>query len=301
MKNLTYLLAITATLSIHSCGDITLSDGPDPTEFEVDQLFEFPVSSTDGTGIIQLPLFFNGDSVSSFKVTNTPRGSIEAYSFKMSTDFNRPHHQFRLIKYVIPNETPPGTRLEDDVISIELTTLNGNIYRLGAKPIVADAFCDQGNNNFSLILKNYHYEVKKGQVNAFNIFNDITCQPGVTLSIASAGSYWVQLGNTPYNQSHPDHLDRAIAHGRSNYLANNNQLTGVWSELPDNHYGMIVPDNTPVGTNFQFAYAMFLPKRAHPNDPLYTFFDQYGFLGLTEWEIRLEYVQYGIMTFTVVD
>lgn len=301
LKNLSYLLAITAFLAIHACGDITLSDGPDPTDFEVDQLFEFSVSSEDGTGIIQLPLFFDGDSVSNFKVTNTPRGSIEAFSFKMSTDFDRPHHQFRLIKYIIPSETSPGDEIEDDVISIELTTLNGNTYRLAAKPIVADVFCNTTNNDLSLVLKNYHYEIKKGQVNAFNIFNDITCQPGVSLSIAGAGSYWVQLGNTPYSQSHPEHVDRAIAHGRSNYLGNSNQLTGVWSELPDNHYGMIVPENTTVGTSFQFAYAVLLPKGADRNDPLYTFFDQYGFLGLTEWEASLQYVLYGIMTFTVVD
>ena len=151
-----YALVVICCLAIliNACDNI-------PSEVADEQIvdsFEFPISSHDNTGLIELPEVVFGEKVTDIAVINQPEGAYEILTQTFSTLLERGEN-FHYIIYTAPDANTVG-----DELLIEMTTASGAKTRVLARVSdIKDALCTNNEGGYNFGLRNFTLNVRAGQ------------------------------------------------------------------------------------------------------------------------------------------
>ncbi|MBO3700158.1 hypothetical protein [Roseivirga sp. E12] len=155
MKSNTVLLIIGAlTILSSACDNIS----NEIAEEQVVDSFEFPISSHDNMGMIELPEIVFGEKVTNIEVINTPQGQYEILTQTFTTLLERGEN-FHYIIY-----TAPDANTTEDELLIEMTTTSGTKTRVLARVSdVKDGLCTNNDGGYNFGLRNFTFNVRAGQ------------------------------------------------------------------------------------------------------------------------------------------
>lgn len=119
--------------------------------------FEFPISSHDNTGMIELPEIVFGENVTNIEVINEPQGEYEILTQTFTTLLERGEN-FHYIIY-----TAPDANTTDELL-IEMTTTSGAKTRVLARVSdIKDGLCTNNDGGYNFGLRNFTFNVRGGQ------------------------------------------------------------------------------------------------------------------------------------------
>ena len=153
-RNHARLLIGALAILIYGCDNIA----NEVADEQIVDSFEFPISSHDNTGLIELPEVVFGEQVTDIAVVNQPEGEYEILSQTFTTLLERGEN-FHYIIY-----TAPDANTTDDGLLIEMTTTSGSKTRVLARVSdVKDGLCTNNEGGYNFGLRNFTLNVRAGQ------------------------------------------------------------------------------------------------------------------------------------------
>ncbi len=254
--------------------------------------FEFYISDTDNTGLIQFPDSIGNSPVENIKILNKPKGNYEVFLLNFDEVIK--------VNYVVYKA--PNRDIKNDRLDIRLTASNGKTTNVSAYlSSIRNGECHENNSsvNYNSLLENHRLTVKKGERFDIQLDGFDTNQPASAslLNCNSIQDFGIRTITLVPIDSKP--LFGVPNSLEASKFEAGNQGIGYWNRKNDS--ALFISGKVPFhcqSGKYKFIYSIYAHKLKDGLFlPIFKLFPESNW----EWKEQLTAHKYGVISLSIVD